>query len=248
MRPRSRAIMALWTACLWLVCVSGAQLLVVHTSAAQGKGKPSPAGPDTVVLRPGLAGGMGVSYVSMTDVVDLANATMGNVQRLPEFKAAAEFFGAVTVAWSEDWGVKLEYAYLVASYNVATPFGSGQAEYTATAHLPSLILQYVLVGHPVYNVKVGAGGGLHFGTLAAKFFTQDDSYSGKGPGFLLDVEGNTAFGEHVFAYLGVNLRWDFIGKLSNAQGMAPNLASAGVTAPTMQFFGLGARLGFTYYF
>lgn len=248
MRPRARTVAASWTVCLWLAWVAGAQLPAVQCSAAQGKGKMPPAGADTVILRPGLAAGMGVSYVSMTDVVDLANATMGNFERLPEFKAAAEFFGAVTFAWSEDWGVKFEYAYMVASYNVATAFGSGQAEYTATAHLPSLIVQYVLVGHPVYNVKVGAGGGLHFGTLAAKFFTQDDRYSGKGPGFLLDVEGNTAFGEHLFAYLGLNLRWDFIGKLTNAQGMAPNIVNTGGTAPTMQFFGLGARLGFTYYF
>jgi len=186
--------------------------------------------------------------MSMTDVVDLANATMGNYQRLPEFKSAAEFFGAATVPVSHDWVLKLEYAYVLASYNVSTTFGNGQAEYTAMAHLPSIIVQYVLLNEPVYNVKIGAGGGYHFGTLEAKFFTQDDRYSGTGPGLVLDAEGNTAFGESLYAYLGMNLRWDFIGELTNSMGMTPGVSGEGIAATTMQFFGLGARLGFTFYF
>ncbi len=216
--------------------------------AAQNKANAPSGNADEVFLRVGVAGGMGVSYISMTDVVDLANATIGNTQRLQEFKTAAEFFGAVTVPVSRDWVLKVEYAYLLASYNVTTTYGSGQAEYTAMAHLPSLVLQYVLLNQPVYNVKIGAGGGYHFGSLDVKFFTQDDRYSGTGPGLLLDAEGNTAFGESLFAYLGVNLRWDFIGKITNSEGMAPGFVGQGGTAPTMQFFGLGARLGLTFYF
>jgi len=229
---------------LWALLV-----MALHMPFVQTRGSMPVPGPDTaLVIRPGVAAGMGVSYVSMTDVVDLANGTIGNFQRIPEFKSAAEFFGALTIPWSEDWELKFEYAYLVASYNVATAIGSGQAEYTATAHLPSLIVQYVLMSEPVYNVKVGAGGGYHFGSLDAKFFTQDDHFTGRGPGFLVDVEGNTAFGESLFAYLGLNIRWDFIGELTNASGMTPTFVDAEGAAPTMQFFGIGARLGFTYYF
>jgi hypothetical protein len=202
-------------------------------------------------LRVGLSGGMGVNYLSMTDVVDLANyasASLGGYERLPEFKAAAEFFGAVSVPCSPDWVIKFEYAYVLTTYNVATAYGSGQAEYTAMAHLPSLIVQYVLVSEPVYNVKVGAGGGYHFGILDVQNFTQNDRYRGRGPGFLLDAEGNTALGENVYAYLGVNIRWDFIGKVTNDAGLPPSIAGTTGNGTTMDFFGLGARLGFTYYF
>ncbi len=230
----------------WYCC---ALVLAGLEVCSAGQKEPSAAGnPVGRNLRVGVAGGMGVSYVSMTDVVDLANATPGNYQRLPEFKAAAEFFGAATVPVSPDWVLKLEYAYILASYNVSTSFGNGQAEYTATAHLPSLIVQYVLLSEPVYNVKVGAGAGYHFGSLDVKFFTQDDRYSANGPGVVLDAEGNTAFGESLYAYLGLNLRWDFIGTLTNEMGMTPGAAGDTVTGPTMQFFGLGARLGFTFYF
>ncbi|RPH36011.1 hypothetical protein EHM92_05225 [bacterium] len=231
---------------VWLCCA--ALVAGVRISDAQNRDDAVAGKADDLILRVGVAGGMGVSYMSMTDVVDLANATMGNYQRLPEFKSAAEFFGAATVPVSHDWVLKLEYAYVLASYNVSTTFGNGQAEYTAMAHLPSIIVQYVLLNEPVYNVKIGAGGGYHFGTLEAKFFTQDDRYSGTGPGLVLDAEGNTAFGESLYAYLGMNLRWDFIGELTNSMGMTPGVSGEGIAATTMQFFGLGARLGFTFYF
>jgi hypothetical protein len=218
---------------------------------AQSKDHGLPGNRDSVQLRPAAAGGMGVSYVGMTDVVDLANvagASLGGYQRLPEFKAAAEFFGAVTVPVSRDWELKFEYAYLIATYNVSTAYGSGQAEYTAMAHLPSLIVQYLVVDEPVFNVKLGAGGGYHFGALDVKYFTQDDEYTGKGPGFVMDAEGNTAFGDHLFAYLGANLRWDLIGRLSNRSGLEPFTTGTGGSGTTMHFFGFGARLGFAYYF
>jgi hypothetical protein len=64
----------------------------------------------------------------------------------------------------------------------------------------------------------------------------------------LDAEGNTALGESFYAYLGVNIRWDFIGKLTNDAGLPPYNAGTTGSATTMQFFGLGARLGFTFYF
>jgi len=226
-------------------------LFLFPTCLAQTKAY-APAGNQAdTPLRIALAGGMGVIYMSMTDVVDLANnasASLGGYQRLPEFKAAAEFFGALTIPLTTDWELKFEYAYLLATYNVATAYGSGEAEYTAMAHLPSLIVQYEVLKAPVYNVKIGGGGGYHIGTLAVKNFTQEDDYSGNGPGIVLDVEGNTAFGESLFAYLGVNVRWDFIGTLTNGAGMGPSLMTATQTGTTMEFFGLGARLGFTYYF
>ena len=234
-------------ACLCCALLLSGMTLCAAQTGEQTRG----AQAASVQLRPGVAAGMGVSYLSMTDVVDLANiasASLGGYQRLPEFKAAAEFFGAVTVPCSPDWVLKFEYAYILTTYNVATAYGTGQAEYTAMIHLPSLIVQYVLLNEPVYNVKVGAGGGYHFGTLGVTYYTQNDSYSGNGPGLVLEAEGNTAFGESLYAYLGVNVRWDFIGTLSNSAGMEPYHASTAGGGTTMQFFGLGARLGFTYYF
>lgn len=195
--------------------------------------------------RIGVSAGMGVSYVDPFDVVDLVNSTPGAVERVPQFKAGVEFFGTANVPVSPEWSLKFEYAYFLASYNTGTVLGP--AEYTLMYHLPSVIIQYLLLDAGVYNVRVGAGVGYHVGILERKFFTEDDQYTGSGIGSVADLEANTAFGEHLYAYLGANLRWEFVGDLKNNGGLAPGVTPAG-GRPTLHLFGVGARLGFTYYF
>lgn len=196
-------------------------------------------------LRPGISAGMGVSYVHPPDIVDVVNATPGATERLPQFKSAVEFFFSAEFPLSESWLVKAEYAYVLGTYNLASAFGP--AEYSFWLHMPSLLVEYVLVNEGVYNVKIGAGGGYHFGFLSEKFSTIDDRYAGKGPGMLFDMEATTALGEHLFAYFGGNVRWEFVGELTNGAGLSPGVTATGYRT-TFDLFGLGARLGFTYYF
>jgi hypothetical protein len=195
--------------------------------------------------RVGISGGMGVSYVTAQDVVDLINAAAGGTERVPEFKAGVEFFGTLVIPLSHDWACKMEYAYLLYSFNTNSLYGPG--EFTVAAHLPTVIGQFTLIDGGTYNVKVGAGVGYHFGTFTEKYFSIDDRYSGKGVGTLLDLEANTAFSENFYGYLGGNLRWDFIGKLTDATGREASITAAGPAA-TLHFFSIGAKLGFTYYF
>lgn len=195
--------------------------------------------------RIGVSAGMGVSYIDPVDVVDLVNTTPGAVERVPQFKAGVEFFGIANVPVSPDWSLKFEYAYLLASYNIGTVLTP--AEYTLTYHLPSVILQYLLLDAGVYNVRVGAGVGYHVGILERKFFTEDDHYTGTGIGTVADLEANTAFGDHLYAYLGGNLRWELVGDMKNNAGLSPGVTPSG-GRPALHLFGAGARLGFTYYF
>jgi hypothetical protein len=185
---------------------------------------------------------MGVSYVNALDIVDRINATAGVSERVSDFKSAVEFFGAVDVPVSEDWAVKLEYAYVLASFNVASTFTN--TDFSFFAHMPTIIGQYILVEEGTYNVKVGIGAGFHFGSFSEKFGTVDDTYSGEGIGTKFDLEANTAFGEDLFGYFGADLRWEFIGTLTNGGSSV----AAASPLPTLGFFSVGAKLGFTYYF
>jgi len=202
-------------------------------------------GAEEVNPRPAFSAGMGVIMMSARDVVDLVNATALPSERVAEFHAAAEFFGAASYPLSADWILKFEYAFLAGSLAVAGALGP--ADFGVTAHMPSLIAQYVLTDRGAYNLKLGAGGGYYVGTLSEKYLTIDDMYSGSGAGVLLELEANTAFGDHLFAYLGGNLRWSFIGPLTNAAGVSPGRGADG-SGTTLNFFGAGARLGFSYLF
>ena len=191
-------------------------------------------------LRPAFAAGMGVIYRSVPDVITVVNSTPGALERLPQFSAGVEFFAAASYPLDASWVLKVDYGYQITSLNIASVLET--AQFTLTQHCPTLVIQYVLSNQGVFNVKAGAGMGYHFGHLAKKFFYIDNSFSAQGPAFLAELEGNTAFGDHLFACLGVSAVWSLIGSLKDAAG----LTSTG-EAVTLNSHGVGARLGFTYY-
>lgn len=195
-------------------------------------------------VRPGISGGMGVTYSSSNDIVNLVNSTGGAIERIPQFHAGAEFFGTISIPVGEDWILKLDYGYQIISYNIATIFET--AQYTVTQHCPTLIVQRVLAERGVFNVRAGAGVGYHFGILSEKYSYVDNSYTGKGPGFVIEVEGNTALGDHLYVHLGANARWELIGTVTDANGKTPGRAPAGGDS-SLNSVGVGARLGFTFY-
>ncbi len=208
---------------------------------------PEEAGADSQLSsRMAISAGMGVEYFGAPDIVESINTLVFGyaVQRVPEFQSAVQFFGALLYPLSPDWVLKAEYLYLLASYNPDIPGRS--TDFTLTSHMPSLILQYVLWDEHLYNIKVGAGMGYHFATLTEKFLLVDDRLAGKGPGVVADIEANTAFGDHLFAYLGGDMRWEFIGTLKST--VPGSQASQLNSLPTGNAFGIGARLGLSYYF
>jgi len=154
--------------CTVMLLVATATL---HVAALAGV----PTEPDSAGApgsRPGLSGGMGVSYISAQDLVNLVNATPGATSREGEFSSVVEFFGAGSIPFSGNWALKVEYAYLMGSYTVQGLFG--QTEYNYAAHMPSLLLQYVLVEEGVYNFKAGIGPGFYLGDLTQRVFIDFD--------------------------------------------------------------------------
>jgi len=193
-----------------------------------------------------ISGGMGVEYLSLPDVVDFVNgvsAQFGAVTRVPDFRAGVEFFGTLAYPLSEDWVLKGEYVFLLASYNPNIPYGP--SDFTLAIHIPTLILQYVLWDERLYDVKVGCGLGYHAASLSTKYSLVDDRLTGNGPGVVFDAEGNNALGDHLFVYVGGEARFEFIGRLKSSGSAArPGL----LALPTGNGFGIGARLGLSYYF
>ena len=215
-------------------------LLALHAPLPAQENAAAPQAP-----RAALAAGMGVEYIAAPDVTDLVNGNALPSARAPQFRAAVEFFGACAIPVADRWMLKLELAYDLSSYSVDGAFGP--ASWSMHWTMPSIILQYVLVDRGIYNVRAGAGGGYHFGGLAEKYLSLDDTFTGSGPGALLELEANTAFGDHLYAFLGANLRWEFVGTLTDARGVSPGIASGGAPA-TLHAFGAGARLGASYLF
>ncbi len=187
----------------------------------------------------GISAGLGVSYHRAQDITDRLNSIV--TRRVADFKAGVELFGAVCFPLSHEWILKLEHVYLLASYTQNTNFGN--AEFSYQVHMPTLIGQYVLHQAAAYNFKLGAGAGYHLVSYSERYSSLDATFNGNGIGTLLELEANTALGEHLFAHIGTQLRLDFIGELTNASGRPSNNVST-----TFHFFSAGVRLGMSYYF
>jgi hypothetical protein len=214
-------------------------LFLVITMAGAARAVEPPAS------RIGISAGMGVNYLTQRDLVDMINGAYSPGKRVDEFHAAVDFFGSVVVPISTDWALRAEYAYLLNTYNIASLLGPG--DFTTVLHMPSLIVEYILVDEEFYDVSGGLGGGYHVGVLDLKYSTIDDSYTATGPGMVMMLNGNTALGEDLFVHLAVNARWEFLGELRNANDRSPGKGAEG-DAVKLGSFGVGARIGVSYYF
>jgi len=192
-----------------------------------------------------LTGGMGVNAIDIPDVVEWINNTTTGSENLQSFTSAVEFFGAGGLAIAPDWRLKLEYGYILTSYNRSAQLGP--AEFFVWMHLPSVVLEYILADRGLYVLKAGLGAGYHFGGVEQRYSFLDTRYTAGGVGFVGELEGNTALSEHLYAYLAVTVRWDALGELRDANGTTAG-GSTYAPAPTMQMFAFGARLGLSYYF
>jgi len=226
----------------YLLLMFGIIVLGLQSATAQGLSSAKQDAPGQPEPRIGLSGGMGVSYVNATDLVDWINGRGITTERESGFTAAAEFYGAFTYPVSHDWVLKLEYSYMIASYNVPTIYPG--SEFSFNVHMPTIIGQYVLIDKGIYNVKGGVGVGYHLGSYQERYGTVDATFTGSGPAIKLDLEANTAFGESFYAYIGGDIRFDFVGSLIDDQSQHGMPA----VPPTLNFFSAGVKLGFTFYF
>jgi hypothetical protein len=195
--------------------------------------------------RIGVSAGMGVNYHNAPDIVNRVNASTVS-RRAESFKSGVDFFVALSVPLSRDWVAKLEYVYSFSSYSIPSSFITGfNEEFSYRIHMPTIIAQYILYEAQTYNFKVGAGAGFHLGSYDEKL-TSTGAFeaSANGVGSVLELEGNTALGENLYAHLGAQLRWEFVGELRDGAGRKP-IATA---STTLHFFSVGARLGMSYYF
>lgn len=195
-----------------------------------------------------VVAGMGINLVNAPDIVDYINATAVSNQRVDDFATAVDFFGGVEFPVSEEWGLKFEYSYLFKSYTFLATTGATH-DFFYSAQAPSIIVQRVISGDGFF-VKMGAGGGYHFGTAEEKIstFGTSTNYSASGFGMKAEIVGQTAFDENFYGYIGGQLGWEMLGSLKNSnQSLQYNQPQTGTQTAALNYFFAGLRFGVTYY-
>jgi hypothetical protein len=191
-----------------------------------------------------ITGGLGVSMIRVADVVDYINFTFVPDSRISEFAASPEFYIGFDAQVSRTYGLEVEYAYLLRSYNVTQ--GGLNLTFSYAVHMPALLIHYMYAGKG-YILKVGGGAGYHVAIFTQDYLGSVTNYSADGIGMKIAAEGNTAFDDHLFGTIGVAMRGDYLGEFKASKTQLPLTGSNGRNI-RMNFVTFGLRLGLAYYF
>jgi hypothetical protein len=196
--------------------------------------------------RYGIGGGMGLHSINVTDVVRYINGNyvVDPESRLSEFSTAVEFFGAFDLFMFRGLALGFEYSYMLSSHNI--PSGFGSSDFTLTLHSPLLLGHYIVEGSNFF-FKFGGGIGYTFVRFREELAQLPDPeiYSGGGLGGKLSAIGHTPFGDHLFGYIGIEMRFGFPGTVKNDEGMYLN---DGIDDVSLTYLSFGLKFGLMYYF
>ncbi len=193
----------------------------------------------------GIGAGMGITLINSTDIVDYLNTSFQQPSRIDDFGVAPEFFGFGTFPISEMWSAKIEYAFIFKSYS--TPV-SGLPDFTFSfnVHMPTMLIEYSLINEGFF-FKFGGGLGYHVAQFSKNLNISDTLYQSSGIGLKLEAEGNTAFDEHLFGTIGLDVRANFMSEFKDTDGNNLFISAIKKNA-RMNFFAIGLKFGVAYYF
>ncbi|MBI4548609.1 MAG: hypothetical protein HY707_11545, partial [Ignavibacteriae bacterium] len=174
---------------------------------------------DTSYVKPkhfGVATGLGVSLISAPSIVDYLNSLSQSQGRVDDFTSAAEFYGTAEFIVRDPWSVKLEYAYILKSYNVGDGTFSNYT-YSYGVHMPSVLIHRFFTDHSSV-FKVGGGVGYHIARFSEEYSFGKKNYRSTGGGIKLEAEMNTSFGDNLYSYIVTEIRKSFMSSLKDANG------------------------------
>lgn len=158
-----------------------------------------------------ISASMGLDFRNSSSYRDYVNSTFQS-NSTSSFKSAVSFSGEIDYAFSNSFQVGVELNTVIDSQT--SPSGSGGLyEISFTHFKPSILTYYVIPGEG-YQFKFGGGVGFRTVSFSERFFSQAD-YTADGLGLLLKAVGNTALSKDFFALIGIDVRYDFPGELSN---------------------------------
>ncbi|MFH0990986.1 MAG: hypothetical protein V1799_13310 [bacterium] len=195
----------------------------------------------------GIAAGMGIGLHTAPSLTDYLNtvAQPRVEQKIQEFASLLELFIAPELQISEEWILAIEYSHGFKSYLIDDRNGYSRSDITYRIHMPSLIVRYWTPGEG-YFFEFGGGVGYHVAQLTQTMtaFGFEDRATATGLGFKLEAVGNTRIDKNFYGRIGLDIRWEFLGRFSRQDGS--QLAAAnGTLQPTMNFYSFGLKLGVT---
>jgi hypothetical protein len=185
---------------------------------------------------------LGLDARSSPSFKDYVNYVLASNQ-VTSFKTTASFSGSADFFVNKNFALGIEYNLQTDSYNAASDNGIGGAyEISYNFHRPSVLAYYVIPGDG-YQFKLGGGIGYRYVSFKQQFM-DTQNFTAKGFGLLGRAVGNTILANGFYALIGIDLRYDFPGELSNSTGAVTNPATQ--SKMNLNMLCIGIFLGLTF--
>jgi len=195
-----------------------------------------------------ISASMGLKIITVKDLVDYINYYIPynqdefkSVTTSPEFMINAEY------RFDENYGLKLEYNYILKSYNLENTKDLllYNISINYNYHSTSLLFDYI-IRDPGYLLKFGIGPSFYYSLLYQKtpLSKNEEEFHTSGLGLKTDIYGHTQFGKNVYMLIGLNFQVGWLGDLKNKNGdyLSPK------QKVSMSFISAGVNLGMVFYF
>jgi|WetSurMetagenome_2_1015567.scaffolds.fasta_scaffold613657_1 hypothetical protein len=183
---------------------------------------------------------MGLDVRSSPSFKDYVNYVMASKQ-VASFKTTGSFSGGIDYYIKNNFTIGVEYNLQMDSYNVSSGAG-GAYEISYNFHRPSILAYYVIPGNG-YQFKFGGGVGYRYASLKQQLM-DTQNFTSSGFGLLGRAVGNTILAKNFYALIGVDIRYDFAGDLTNSSETITNPATK--SKVNLNMFSVGVFLGLTF--
>ena len=180
-----------------------------------------------------LRGSMGLSMDNMPSLRDYLNINYMGANQLNSFQSAVEF------------GIEAGYRIMPAQYGIEVAYeinsfsGSSNYQLSYSVLKPSFMYYRVFEGQG-YQFKIGGGAGPRF-IHATERINYETNYNSTGWGIVGRVDASTQISSIAYAYIGGELRYDYLPVPSNSIGDIGQSSAYG--SPKFSAFSAGIKLG-----
>lgn len=193
-----------------------------------------------------VSAGMGVAVINIQDLTEYINLRAAANERINDWNTGVEFFGDCEFPITDEWGAKIEYAYLFKTFTFVA-LSSSTNDLFFALHSPTFFVQRIISGTG-YFLKFGAGIGPRFAGLVqtVSTFGTSSSYFNSGLGIEGEIAGQTAFDENFFGYISGRAGAEFLGSVGSS-GTIRDISNL-QSRVNLRTYSAGIRFGFIYYF
>lgn len=189
-----------------------------------------------------ISGGMGINIANTSSVENYINDTGYSFggDKIKAFNTTVSFFVEIDYQLNDKYQLGIEFNATKYSYTNSTLF---RYEFNYNLYKPSILFYYLIPGNG-YKFKLGGGLGYRFGDVEEINILTSD-YKTSGFGLVAKAIGNTTLGGDLYAYIGVDLRYDFTGAIEDNGYKIINLSDN--EEVNLNNLSAGIQLGITYY-